>query len=175
MPDGIVTVDDAVDVITAEANEDIEKMSAVTPMEDTYLETHPWQMARKCLPWIVILLILDTFSTMVVDKLQYQFNGYTILIAFIPVLMDTGGNAGGQTIAIVIRGLAMKEFEPKECLEGPPTRIDERFDHCRRCLASSDSFGSRSNNISGSSPTRILTVWSSMASRLRSGMAVAGI
>ena len=112
---GIVTVDDAVDVITAEANEDIEKMSAVSPMEDTYLETHPWQMARKCLPWIVILLILDTFSTMVVDKLQYQFNGYTILIAFIPVLMDTGGNAGGQTIAIVIRGLAMKEFETKEC------------------------------------------------------------
>jgi magnesium transporter len=67
------------------------------------------------LPWIVILLIFDTFSTMVVDKLQYQFNGYTILIAFIPVLMDTGGNAGGQTIAIIIRGLAMKEFEPKEC------------------------------------------------------------
>lgn len=112
---GIVTVDDAVDVITAEANEDIEKMSAVTPMEDTYLETHPWQMAKKCLPWIVVLLFLDTFSTMVVDKLQYQFRPYSILIAFIPVLMDTGGNAGGQTIAIVIRGLAMKEFEPKEC------------------------------------------------------------
>jgi magnesium transporter len=51
---------------------------------------------------------------MVVDKLQYQFAPYTILIAFIPVLMDTGGNAGGQTIAIIIRGLAMKEFEPKE-------------------------------------------------------------
>lgn len=114
---GIVTVDDAVDVLTDEANEDIEKMSAVSPMEDSYLETHPWQMARKCLPWIVILLFLDTFSTMVVDKLQYQFSGYTILIAFIPVLMDTGGNAGGQTIAIVIRGLAMKEFQPKECMK----------------------------------------------------------
>lgn len=112
---GIVTIDDAVDVITEEANEDIEKMNAVSPMEDSYLETHPWQMARKCLPWIVVLLFLDTFSTMVVDKLQYQFAPYTILIAFIPVLMDTGGNAGGQTIAIVIRGLAMKEFEPKEC------------------------------------------------------------
>jgi magnesium transporter len=111
---GIVTVDDAVDVITAEANEDIEKMNAVAPMEDTYLETHPWSMARKCLPWIAVLLILDTFSTMVVDKLQYQFAPYTILIAFIPVLMDTGGNAGGQTIAIIIRGLAMKEFEPRE-------------------------------------------------------------
>jgi magnesium transporter len=112
---GIVTVDDAVDVLTAEANEDIEKMNAVAPMEDSYLETHPWQMAKKCLPWIVILLILDTFSTAVVDKLQVPFKAYTILISFIPVLMDTGGNAGGQTIAIVIRGLAMKEFNPKEC------------------------------------------------------------
>jgi Mg/Co/Ni transporter MgtE len=69
---GIVTVDDAVDVITDEANEDIEKMSAVSPMDDTYLETHPWQMAKKCLPWIAVLLFLDTFSTMVVDQLQYQ-------------------------------------------------------------------------------------------------------
>lgn len=111
---GIVTVDDALDVMTAEANEDIEKMNAVTPMEDEYLETHPWQMAKKCLPWICILLFLDTFSTMVVDKLQYQFEIYKILIAFIPVIMDTAGNAGGQTIAIVIRGLATKEFEPKE-------------------------------------------------------------
>jgi len=93
---GIVTVDDAVDVLTAEANEDIEKMNAVAPMEDSYLETHPWQMARKCLPWIVILLILDTFSTAVVDKLQVPFRAYMILISFIPVLMDTGGNAGGK-------------------------------------------------------------------------------
>lgn len=114
---GIVTVDDAVDVITDEANEDIEKMSAVSPMDDTYLETHPWQMAKKCLPWIAVLLFLDTFSTMVVDHLQYQFAPYTILIAFIPVLMDTGGNAGGQTIAIIIRGLAMKEFSPKDVLK----------------------------------------------------------
>src|SRR5574344_217961 len=112
---GIVTVDDALDVMTAEASEDIEKMSAVSPMEDTYLETHPWKMAKKCLPWIVVLLFLDTFSTMVVDKLQYQFRPYSILIAFIPAIMDTAGNAGGQTIAIIIRGLAMKEFEPKEC------------------------------------------------------------
>jgi magnesium transporter len=89
-------------------------MSAVSPMEDTYLETHPWKMAKKCLPWICILLFLDTFSTMVVDKLQYQFEVYKILIAFIPVIMDTAGNAGGQTIAIIIRGFATKEFEPKE-------------------------------------------------------------
>jgi magnesium transporter len=111
---GIVTVDDALDVMTAEASEDIEKMSAVSPMEDTYLETHPWKMAKKCLPWICVLLFLDTFSTMVVDRLQYQFEIYKILIAFIPAIMDTAGNAGGQTIAIIIRGLATKEFNPKE-------------------------------------------------------------
>jgi magnesium transporter len=111
---GIVTVDDALDVMTAEASEDIERMSAVSPMEDAYLETHPWNMAAKCLPWICVLLFLDTFSTMVVDKLQYQFEVYKILIAFIPVIMDTAGNAGGQTIAIIIRGLATKEFTPKD-------------------------------------------------------------
>jgi len=111
---GIVTVDDAVDVLAAEANEDIEKMNAIAPMEDSYLETHPWRMAKKCLPWICILLFLDTFSTIVVDKLQYRFEVYKILIAFIPAIMDTAGNAGGQTIAIIIRGLAMKEFQPKE-------------------------------------------------------------
>ena len=111
---GIVTVDDAVDVLAAEANEDIEKMNAIAPMEDSFLETHPWRMAKKCLPWICILLFLDTFSTIVVDQLQYKFEIYKILIAFIPAIMDTAGNAGGQTIAIVIRGLATKEFEPKE-------------------------------------------------------------
>ncbi|MCI1245008.1 MAG: magnesium transporter [Bacilli bacterium] len=111
---GIVTVDDALDVMTAEANEDIEKMNAVSPIEDEFLETHPWKMAKKCLPWICVLLFLDTFSTMVVDKLQYQFEVYKILIAFIPVIMDTAGNAGGQTISLIIRGLATKEFEPKD-------------------------------------------------------------
>nr|MBP7472480.1 peptidoglycan DD-metalloendopeptidase family protein [Prevotella sp.] len=98
---GIVTVDDAVDVLAAEANEDIEKMNAIAPMEDSFLETHPWRMAKKCLPWICILLFLDTFSTIVVDQLQYKFEIYKILIAFIPAIMDTAGNAGGQTIAIV--------------------------------------------------------------------------
>jgi magnesium transporter len=111
---GIVTVDDAVDVITEEANEDIEKMNAVSPMEDSYLETHPWQMAKKCVPWIVILLVLGTFSSMVLSIFQDKLALIPVLSAFIPILMDTGGNAGGQTTALMVRGLALGEFKPKD-------------------------------------------------------------
>lgn len=111
---GIVTVDDAVDVITDEANEDIEKMNAVGTLDDSYLETHPWQMAKKCIPWIIVLLILGTFSSMVLSIFQDKLAVVPVLAAFIPVLMDTGGNTGGQTIALMIRGLALKEFDPKD-------------------------------------------------------------
>jgi magnesium transporter len=111
---GIVTVDDAVDVITDEANEDIEKMSAVSTLDDSYLETHPLQMAKKCVPWIIVLLVLGTFSSMVLSIFQEKLTVLPVLAAFIPVLMDTGGNAGGQTIALMIRGLALKEFDPKD-------------------------------------------------------------
>lgn len=111
---GIVTVDDAVDVITDEASEDIEKMNAVSALDDTYLETHPWQMAKKCVPWIIVLLILGTFSSLVLSNFQNQISMVPVLAAFIPVLMDTGGNAGGQTIALMIRGLALKEFDIKD-------------------------------------------------------------
>ncbi|MCR4562634.1 MAG: magnesium transporter [Bacilli bacterium] len=111
---GIVTIDDAVDVMTQESTEDIEKMNAVTPIDDSYLETHPFTMAKKCVPWIVVLLILGTFSSMVLSQFQDKIAALSILSAFIPVLMDTGGNAGGQTIALVIRGLALKEFNPRQ-------------------------------------------------------------
>ena len=111
---GIVTVDDAVDVLTEEATEDLEAMNAVAPLEDGYLETSSWKMARKCVPWIIVLLILGTFSSMVLSIFQDQLAVLPILAAFVPVLMDTGGNAGGQTIAVMIRGLALKEFGPKQ-------------------------------------------------------------
>src|SRR5574344_1500322 len=114
---GIVTVDDAVDVLTDEANEDIEKMHAVGTLEDSYLETHPFMMAKKCTPWIIILLILGTFSSMVLSMFQDKLAVLPILAAFIPVIMDTGGNTGGQTSALMIRGLALKEFKPKDVLK----------------------------------------------------------
>jgi len=111
---GIVTMDDAVDVMTDETTEDIEAMNAVSSLEDAYLETHPWQMTKKCLPWIVILLVLGTFSSLVLSRFQNMIAVYSVLAAFIPTIMDTGGNAGGQTIALVIRGLALKEFDIKD-------------------------------------------------------------
>lgn len=110
---GIVTIDDAVDVLIEEAGEDIEKMNAMSALEDSYMETKTMQMAKKCVPWIIALLILGTFSSLVLSNFQDKIAQYSILSAFIPVLMDTGGNAGGQTIALVIRGLALKEFTPK--------------------------------------------------------------
>ncbi|MCR5332582.1 MAG: magnesium transporter [Bacilli bacterium] len=116
---GIITVDDIIDVIEQEATEDVAALSHVTPLEDSYLDTSPFSMAKKCVPWIIILLILGTFTTMVLDKLQDQavFTMVPILIAFVPTLMDTGGNAGGQTIALMIRGLATKEFTPRDFLK----------------------------------------------------------
>ena len=113
---GLITVDDIIDVIEQEATEDVAALSHVTPLEDSYLDTPSWKMAAKCVPWIIVLLVLGTFTTMVLDKLQGMrvFVLVPVLIAFVPTLMDTGGNAGGQTIALMIRGLATKEFTPKD-------------------------------------------------------------
>ena len=113
---GLITVDDIIDVIEQEATEDVAALSHVTPLEDSYLDTPSWKMAAKCVPWIIVLLILGTFTTMVLDKLQALpvFVMIPVLIAFVPTLMDTGGNAGGQTIALMIRGLATKEFTPRD-------------------------------------------------------------
>ncbi len=111
---GLVTVDDVMDIIEEETTEDISKMQMVSPLEDSYLETSPLKMAKKCVPWIVVLLILGTFSSMVLSIFEDRIASIAILAAFIPVLMDTGGNAGGQTIALMIRGISLQEFGPKD-------------------------------------------------------------
>ena len=111
---GVITVDDIMDIIEEETTEDISKMQMVTPLEDSYLETSSFKMARKCIPWIVVLLILGTFSSMVLSIFEDRIASIAILAAFIPVLMDTGGNAGGQTIALMIRGLSLQEFGPRD-------------------------------------------------------------
>ena len=111
---GIVTVDDVMDVIEEEQTEDISKLQMVTPLEDSYLETSSLKMVKKCVPWIVVLLILGTFSSLVLSKFENSLGLLPILAAFIPVIMDTGGNAGGQTIALMIRGLALQEFTPRD-------------------------------------------------------------
>ena len=113
---GIITIDDAVDILVEEAEEDIAALGHVAPLEDSYLDTSPWKMAKKCIPWIIVLLVLGTFTTMVLDRIEKSkvFELMPVLIIFVPTLMDTGGNSGGQTIALMIRGLATKEFSPKD-------------------------------------------------------------
>ena len=113
---GIITIDDIVDIIVEEANEDVAALSHVAPLEDSYLDTPAWRMAVKCVPWIVILIILGTFTTMALDKIEKTdvFKVIPVLICFVPTLMDTGGNTGGQTIALMIRGLGTKEFSPRD-------------------------------------------------------------
>ncbi len=111
---GIVTIDDAVDVMTEESTEDVEHMAGVSSLDDAYLETHPLSMAKKCVPWIIVLLILGTFSSIVLSSFQDALAVVPVLAAFIPVIMDTGGNSGGQTIALIVRGLGLGEFTPKE-------------------------------------------------------------
>lgn len=117
---GIITIDDVVDVIEQEASEDIAALSHVAPLEDTYLDTPILKMAKKCIPWIVVLIILGTFTTMVLDRIE-KAHVFTVLapvlIAFVPTLMDTGGNSGGQTIALMIRGLSTQEFTPKDFIK----------------------------------------------------------
>lgn len=113
---GVITIDDAVDVITKESNEDIARMTNMEPSEKPYLQTSIWTNAKHCIPWLIALLILGTFTTMVLNRLEAQtiFTSLPILVSFVPTLMDTGGNAGSQTTGLMIRGLATREFNAKD-------------------------------------------------------------
>ena len=114
---GIITVDDAIDVIAEEATEDIEKMAAIIPSDKPYLATSPFEIWRKRIPWLILLMLSATFTSLVItsfeDKLVATAMG-TVLIAFIPMIMGTGGNAGGQTSVTIIRGLALEEIKMRD-------------------------------------------------------------
>ena len=116
---GVITVDDAVDVMTEEAQEDLALATHMSPSSKPYMETTPWENAKKSFPWLIALLVLGTFTTMILNRLESQriFASMGILIAFVPALMDTGGNAGGQTTGLMIRALALDEFSPKDALK----------------------------------------------------------
>ena len=116
---GVITIDDAVDVIKEESSEDLARITNMEPSDRPYTETSVWSNAKKCFPWIIALLILGTFTTMVLNRLESQtiFTSLPILISFVPTLMDTGGNAGGQTTGLMIRGLAIREFGPRDTLK----------------------------------------------------------
>lgn len=114
---GIITIDDIVDVMEKEATEDMSKMALVTPLEDSYMQTGVVKMALKTTPWLVALMVLAVFSSMVLSSFQDVLASLAILSVFIPVLMDSGGNSGGQTIALMIRGIAVGEFGPRDYLK----------------------------------------------------------
>ena len=111
---GIVTVDDAMTVIEEENTEDIAKMAAVVPTDKPYLKTSAWRICLNRLPWLLILLISSTLSGLVISSNDKVFNGAVygiILTACTPMLMGTGGNAGSQASAMIIRGLALGEVK----------------------------------------------------------------
>ncbi len=108
---GIVTVDDAIDVLQEEATEDIEKMAAITPSEHPYLRAKTWEIWKQRIPWLLLLMVSATFTGMIITSFENALAAQAALIAFIPMLMDTGGNCGSQASVTVIRGLSLGDIE----------------------------------------------------------------
>ena len=108
---GIVTVDDAMDVMQEEATEDIEIMAAITPSDKPYLKTGVFETWRKRIPWLLLLMVSATFTGMIITSFEDALAAQVALTAFIPMLMDTGGNSGSQASVTIIRGLSLNEIE----------------------------------------------------------------
>ena len=107
---GIITVDDAIDVMHDEAEEDFAKMAAITPSETTYLKTSVFSIYKARIPWLMILMISATFTGIIISSFEAALSACIALNAFIPMLMDTGGNSGSQASVTVIRGLSLGEI-----------------------------------------------------------------
>ncbi len=108
---GIITVDDIVDILEQEATEDIEKMAAIVPTDKPYMRTGVFETWKKRIPWLLLLMISATFTGKIIASFEDALSVYVVLTAFIPMLMDTGGNAGGQASVTIIRGLSLDEIE----------------------------------------------------------------
>lgn len=104
---GIVTVDDAIEVLEDEVTEDIEKMAAILPSEKSYLKTGIFETWKNRIPWLLLLMISATFTGAIISSFEAKLVAFPALTAFIPMLMDTGGNAGGQSSVTIIRSLAV--------------------------------------------------------------------
>lgn len=111
---GIVTIDDAVDVLQEEATEDIEKMAAITPTEKPYLKMSAWGLYLSRIPWLLILMVSATFTGMIITGFENALAAQVVLTAYIPMLMDTGGNCGSQASVTIIRGLSLEEIRFKD-------------------------------------------------------------
>ena len=111
---GIITVDDIVDIMEEETTEDMEKMAAIVPSDKPYMRTGIWETYKKRIPWLLLLMISATFTGKIITAFEDALSVYVVLTAFIPMLMDTGGNAGGQASVTVIRGLSLGEIEYRD-------------------------------------------------------------
>ena len=108
---GIITVDDVVDIIEEEATEDIEKMAAIMPSDKPYMKTSVFSLWKNRMPWLLLLMISATFTGSIISKFEDALSTCAVLVAYIPMLMDTGGNAGGQSSVTIIRGISLDEIE----------------------------------------------------------------
>lgn len=107
---GIITVDDVVDILEQEAQEDIEKMAAIVPTDKPYMKMGVWETWKTRIPWLLLLMLSATFTGMIISSFEEALSVYVILTAFIPMLMGTAGNAGGQASVTIIRGLSLNEL-----------------------------------------------------------------
>lgn len=111
---GIVTFDDVMDVMIDETNEDISKMAAIEPNEKGYFETTVWQHAKHRIMWLLILMFSATITGSIITRYENAFQAVPLLVSFIPMLMDTGGNCGSQSSTLIIRGLALGDIKFKD-------------------------------------------------------------
>lgn len=108
---GIITVDDVMDIIEQEATEDIEMMAAITPTDKPYMKTSVIETFRKRIPWLLFLMISATFTSKIIQGYESALASYAVLTMYIPMFMDTGGNAGGQASVTIIRSISLGEVE----------------------------------------------------------------
>lgn len=113
---GIVTVDDAIDVMEEEATEDIEKMAAILPSEHSYFKTNVFETFKARIPWLMLLMISATFTGAIISNFENKLATIPALIAFIPMLMDTGGNSGSQSSVTVIRAISLGDIEFRDLI-----------------------------------------------------------
>jgi magnesium transporter len=111
---GIITVDDAIDVMQEETEEDFEVMAAVTPSDESYFKTSVLTHAKNRFVWLLLLMISSTLSGAIINHYESAFAALPILVAFLPMIMDTGGNCGSQASTLIIRGLATDEIKMKD-------------------------------------------------------------
>ena len=108
---GIITIDDVMDIMEEETTEDMEKMAAIVPSDKPYMKTGVFETWKKRIPWLLLLMVSATFTGSIITSFENALSACVVLTAYIPMLMDTGGNAGGQASVTIIRGLSLNEIE----------------------------------------------------------------